>query len=65
METTVTTFATVERAGMYKCGSCGDNQIPMDAGEVAQGCPNCQHRPVTWHFVRPLGQRPIGFALTS
>jgi hypothetical protein len=63
METAVSTFATVERPGVYTCSNCGDNQVTLEAGDKAPGCCNCDNRPVTWFFVRPLGQRPIGFVI--
>ena len=65
MNTTVNTFATVERSGVYVCGTCGDNQVTLEAGEQAPGCCNCNNRPVTWFFEHPLGRRAIGFTMPS
>lgn len=57
----VNTYSTVERSGIYICGTCDDNQMPLYKGEEAPGCSNCKNRPVTWMFWRTLGRRPIGF----
>jgi hypothetical protein len=59
----VNTFATVDRPGMYYCGTCEDH-IHLEAGEQAPDCTMCK-RPVTWFYLRPLVRRAIGFVTGS
>lgn len=60
----VNTFGSVESDGQYACSTCENHQQPLLQGDTAPHCSNCKYA-VTWVFVRPLGQRPIGFVIPS
>lgn len=61
----VDTFGTVERDGIYVCGSCGDNEAVLRRGEDAPTCCCNGQRSVTWFYQRPLASRRIGFVIQS
>jgi DNA-directed RNA polymerase subunit RPC12/RpoP len=55
----VNSYSNVVRPGVYRCTTCDDNHLSFEEGEEAPTCDNCNHRPVTWEYVRP---RRIGFS---
>jgi len=61
---TVNTYSTVERSGVYVCGTCGDNQVTLHKDDEAPRCCDCKW-PVTWLYHHPIGRRPIGFVIPS
>lgn len=61
MGVTVITNGKVEQAGIYVCGTCGNNQLTLEKGDEAPRCDNC-HWPVSWQLIRRLvDERRIGF----
>lgn len=64
MREMISTYSNVEQSGIYVCSTCEDNQLPLQKGEEAPRCCNC-NRPVTWLFVRRLGRSRIGFIPAS